>query len=164
MNPNKEMNNERDENLKRIIHLMQTDDSVDAPVDAIKWSKGIFRARAADRKPSAVERILAVLKADLAPGKAVFGERSGTAEARQMLFEAGDAAIDLRIASAESGFDVRGQVIGDGFEGCEVSLGLMSAAANERGEFIFRGVEPGEYDLVMRSESSEIAIEKIRIS
>jgi len=164
MNPNMEMNNQRDENLKRIIHLMQTDDSVDAPADAIKWSKGIFRTRAAERKPSVTERILAVLKADLAPGKAVFGERSGTAQARQMLFEAGDAAIDLRIADAEGAFEVRGQVIGEGFEGCEVSLGSTLAAANERGEFIFKGVEPGDYDLVLRTDSSEIAIEKIRIS
>jgi hypothetical protein len=164
MNLNRKMNNSRDENLKRIIHLMQTDGSVDAPADAIKWSKDIFRTRAAERKPTVAETVLAVLKMDLAPGKAVFGERSGTAEARQMLFEAGPNAVDLRISASEEGFVVRGQVLGEGFENCDVSLGDRAERANDRSEFVFKAIRPGVYDLVLNAGGSEIAIEKIEIS
>lgn len=164
MNLTRRMSNSHEDNLKKIIHLMQTDDSVDAPADAVKWSKDIFRTRTAESKTSISERIFAVLKMDLAPGKAVFGERSGTAQARQMLFEAGSNAVDLRILGTEDGFEVRGQILGDGFEECTVSLGDRTVRANSRSEFVIKSVQAGEYPLTLSAEGSEIAIEKISVS
>lgn len=157
-----EMNNSREDNLKRIIHLMQTDDSTDAPADAIKWSKNIFRTRAA--QPTLVEKIKAVLTADLLPGKAVFGERSGTAQARQMLFEAGDRGIDLRISETDGGFEIRGQILGDGFENCSVKLGKLEAEANDQSEFVISGVPAGTYTLTISSGNEMIEIEDIKVS
>ena len=159
---NREMSNSREDNLKRIIHLMQTDDSTDAPQDAIRWSKNIFRTRA--KQPTLVEKIKAVLTADLLPGKAVFGERSGTAQARQMLFEAGDRGIDLRISGSDEGFEIRGQILGEGFENCAVKLGAMETTSNDRSEFTFYGVSAGTYDLTISNGEEMIEIEEITVS
>src|SRR5688572_15253748 len=71
------MNNE--DLLNKIVTLMQTDDSADAPADALLWSKNLFRSRrAAEPQRSVVRRVLAVLQMDLSPGKTVFGERSAS--------------------------------------------------------------------------------------
>ena len=59
------INNSEKQLISEIIYLMQTDKSIDAPQDAIKWSKNIFRARAAEPKKSFVQKILAVLQMDL---------------------------------------------------------------------------------------------------
>lgn len=156
------MSESRDKNIERIIRLMQTDDSADAPSEAVKWSKNIFRTR--EKQPSALQKIKAVLKIDLAPGKAVFGERSGAAEARQMLFEAGEFGIDLRVSQSDGRFEVKGQVLGEGFENREASLGEYSARSNELGEFAFSAVEPGTYTFSIGNGEEEIVIEGIGIS
>ena len=111
-------NNSNDELINKIIHLMQTDDSADAPADSVKWAKNIFRTRAAEPKKSLVQKVLAVLQMDLSGAQPAFGERSASAsQTRQMLFQAGDNSIDLRISKSEKGLLVQGQILGEGFAG-----------------------------------------------
>lgn len=148
---------------------MQTDDSTDAPADAVQWSKNLFRTRAADRPKSLVRKVLAVLQMDLAPDKAVFGERSASAasRARQMLFGAGDNQIDLRIARVTKGFKVTGQILGEGFAGAEVNLFNESknftVKSGELGEFSFEKISKGTYTLSLIFKDKEIVIENIKI-
>ena len=158
----REMSRSSEENLKRIIRLMQTDDSVDAPEGAVKWSKNLYRTRR--KEPSVLQRVTAVLKADLAPGKAVFGERSGAGTARQMFFDAGTSGIDLRLTKTEEGFNVRGQILGEGFEHCKVTLGDRTGTANENGEFSIDGIQPGVHTLTATGDREEITIEEIEVS
>jgi hypothetical protein len=160
------MNNE--EILKRIVHLMHTDDSADAPADAVQWSKNLFRARAAEPKQSLVQKIAAVLQIDLAPQKAVFGERSASSGAvRQMLFTAGEAQIDLRIAPEDKGFKVAGQVLGEDFAGAQAKLfnesKNFSAKFNELSEFSFEKIAKGKYTLSLIFKDKEILVENIEI-
>lgn len=106
--------NSNQQNIERIISLMQTDDSVDAPQDAIKWSKNIFRTRAVEPKKSLVEKIVAVLQIDLSKNQTAFGERfSGVKDLKQIFVEAGEYAVDLRIKKAEKGWNLHGQVLGE---------------------------------------------------
>lgn len=156
------MSESRDKNIERIIRLMQTDDSADAPAEALKWSKNIFRTR--QKQPSALQKIKAVLKLDIAPGQAVFGERSGAAEARQMLFEAGEFGIDLRVSASEGGFEVKGQVLGEGFENREVKFGDHVTRTNDLGEFVFEAVEAGTYTFSIGNGEDEIVIDGLEIS
>jgi len=156
--------NNSDDNIKRIISLMQTDNSVDAPADALKWSKNLFRTRAAEPKATLIEKVLAVLRMDLAPNKAVFGERSASAgQARQMLFEAGESSIDLRISEEGEGFTVRGQILGAGFANASVKLGGLETVTNELSEFKFENIQGGSYDLILRAADREIIIEAIEL-
>ena len=157
--------NNSDENVKKIIRLMQMDDSVDAPEDAVEWSKKLFRTRVFEPKKSVVERIRAVLKLDLAPNRPVFGERSAAAgQSRQMLFEAGENAVDLRISEGAKGFTVKGQILGEGLAGVSVKLGDLNAETNEPGEFRLENVPAGTYDLTIRTAEKEIVLEEIELS
>jgi hypothetical protein len=160
------MNNE--DLLNKIVKLIETDNSADAPADAIQWSKNLFRARAVEPKKSLVQRVLAVLQMDLVPGKAVLGERSATSSAaRQMLFGAGEHQIDLRITKANKGFTVAGQVLGADFAGAEVRLFNESknftVKSNELSEFRFENILKGTYTLSLIFKDKEILVENIEI-
>jgi hypothetical protein len=158
-------NNSNDELINKIVRLMQTDDSADAPADSIKWAKNIFRTRAAEPKKSLVQKVLAVLQMDLSSVQPAFGERSATlSQMRQMLFQAGDDAIDLRITEEENGFDVQGQILGEGFANCIVRLGDFQTSANELSEFKFTAISNGKYDLVLRTEDKEIEIAGLELN
>jgi hypothetical protein len=156
--------NNSDENVKKIIRLMQMDDSTDAPEDAVEWSKNLFRTRAFEPKKSVVEKIRAVLKLDLSANRPVFGERSASAgQGRQMLFEAGENGVDLRISEGENGLTVRGQILGEDFAGAAVRFGDLTAETNELGEFRFENLPAGTYDLTIRTAEREIVLEEIEL-
>jgi hypothetical protein len=147
---------------------MQTDSSMDAPADAIKFAKNLFVRRAAEPKTSAIKRFIAALQMDLAPGRVAFGERSaGSAEARQLLFDSGDNAVDVRIRPINDGFEVSGQVLGSGFEDAAVELkGRLisgSAKTTDSCTFKFTAIPAGDYELTIRSDAAEIFIEKLTI-
>jgi negative regulator of replication initiation len=104
------MSKTSDREIEQIIRLMRRDASYDAPEDAVRWSKNIFRSKAAAQRKSLIERVAAVLQIDLSPNRAAFGERSASAgQARQMLFQAGDASLDLRIRQEEKARMCRGR-------------------------------------------------------
>jgi len=158
------INNSEKQIINEIIALMQRDESTDAPQDAIKWSKNIFRTRAVEPAKSFVQKILAVLQMDLAPNKAAFGERSASAaQERQMLFEAGENGIDLRIKEGEKGFALKGQILGEGFANSTVRLGDFEAKTGELSEFSFTDIPTGKYDLTLYSGETEITIENLEI-
>jgi hypothetical protein len=153
-----------DQKINRIINLMQRDDSVDAPADAIRWSKNIFLTRAAKPKTSIVQKVLAVLQMDLSPNRAAFGERSASAsQARQMLFQAGENALDIRITKTKKGFDLRGQILGANFANAIVKIGEFQTITDETSEFKLTEIPAGKYNLTVRSGEKEIVIEDLEI-
>ncbi len=145
---------------------MLSDRSADAPANSLKYARDLFRSRVAEPKASVVTRVLAALQMDLAPNRAAFGERSASgAGARQMLFDAGDNAVDLRIAPGKKGFDIRGQILGDGFKSGEVEISndeitFKTKIADASG-FNLKGVSAGQYGLTVRGNGLEIFIEKL---
>ena len=147
---------------------MAEDKAIDAPADAIKYAKNLYRTRAVERSPSIIRRALAVMKMDLAPNRAAFGERSAArGQARQMLFESGNNAVDLRIKAARKGFDIRGQILGGGFENGEIEIAnsdkTITANLDNVSEFNLSNVPAGEYCLAIRSRTSEIFVEQITL-
>lgn len=160
------MINAEQQKLEQIIRRMQQDNSVDAPADSIKYARNLFRSRVAEPKTSAIRRFVAAFKMELSPDRAVFGERSASASAtRQILFEAGDNAVDLRIAKSGKNFDIRGQILGPGFSGCDAILagdaGSGKTSIDENGGFHFNQIKSGEYTLTIKSDQSEIFIEQL---
>lgn len=158
------MNKTGDQLTDRIIYLMQTDASVDAPQDAISWSKNLFRTRAAAPQASFVKRIIARLQMDLSGLTPAFGERSGSpSNVRQMLFDADDDAIDLRI----EGTRVYGQFLGEGFSKGEIELVSNSrrfvSKLNQMSEFDLGETEKGIYTLRVAKGNREIVIEDLVI-
>ena len=148
---------------------MRQDDSVDAPADSIRWASNLFRTRAVGSKTSFVKKLAAVLQMDLAPNKPAFGERSTSASAvRQMLYRAGDNAVDIRIEKSKKGFAIRGQILGDGFANAAVRLAddirSFDSTASETSEFQFNDVPGGAYELTIRGSEVEITLKAIDIS
>lgn len=145
------MSKNNEQTIERIIGLMKTDRSTDAPEDAVRWAKNIFLSRAVEPKTSVARRILAVLRADLAPNRAAFGERSASAgQARQMFFQAGESAIDLRVkAERNESFSLRGQILGEDFGGATVKVGAFETTVRELGEFHLTAIPGGTYDLIL---------------
>jgi hypothetical protein len=161
------MNNHEEKILDHIVRRMHEDTSIDAPADAIKYVKNLYRTRAVETG-SLVKRILAVLKMDLAPDRAAFGERSAAdGQARQMLFEAGDNAVDLRIKAVGKHFEVHGQILGDGFDNGSIeiasSLKTITTEIDEMSEFNFPEVPAGDYNITISGHRKEIVIEEVTV-
>ncbi len=157
-----------EEKFDHIVHRMQTDRSVDAPLSAIKYSKDLFKGKLTLARPSLLRRIAAVMNIDLASNRPAFGERSGSDDkVRQILFDAEEYAIDMRIKESENGFSLRGQVLGYGFENGSVELVSSSGSKTEKldefSEFDIIGLAAGEYSLVVRGSHSEIFVEKFSL-
>lgn len=106
--------NSNEDFLNKIIYLMQTDKSEDAPQDSVKWAKNVFRVRAAEPKQSFAQKVLAVLQIDFSKNQPAFGERfSGSKTSKQIFVEAGKYAVDLRIEKSGKSWNLRGQIFGD---------------------------------------------------
>lgn len=162
------MNNTEEKILEHIVRRMQTDKAIDAPTDAVQYAKHLYRTRSAEPNATLIQRVLAILSIDLAPNRAAFGERStGEGQARQMLFEADDNAVNLRIKATGRHFEIRGQILGDGFEHGAIqianSLKTIAAEIDETGEFNLSDVPVGEYNIAICGHKKEIVIEKINI-
>ena len=145
---------------------MQTDTAVDAPADALAYAKNLYRTRMPQRASSILESVIAVLRADLAPNRAAFGERSARdGQARQLVCDSGSTAVDLRIKATGDQFDIRGQVLGLGFENGEVEvLGpdkTVRTSINDASQFVIAGLRGGEYSLTLKSGDKEIFIEHL---
>lgn len=158
------MNNSNDEIINRILFLMQTDDSKDAPQASVKWSKNLFRSRVVKSEKSLMQKVLAVLKVDLSGAQSAFGERSGAiGKARQMLFEAGEIAVDLRIGETKKGFNLQGQILGEGFAEVTIKLGEFEGKTNELSEFQFTNIPSGIYTMILQSGEKIIVIEELEL-
>ena len=147
---------------------MRTDDSVDAPKDSIKFAKDLFRTRVAAPQPSLIKRIVAAISLDLSPGKTALAERSsGASKARQMLFEAGDNSVDIRVSGTGKRFDLQGQILGEGFESGTVRLSgtdiTQERTVGELGDFGFERLPAGKYEITIRG-SVEIVLPSIEIN
>ncbi|MEP7149224.1 MAG: carboxypeptidase-like regulatory domain-containing protein [Acidobacteriota bacterium] len=158
-----------EKNLQNIIDLMRRDDSVDAPADSRRWASNLYRTRAVVPKASFVKKLAAVFQMEIGQNQPAFGERSAsTSSARQMLYRADDHAVDIRIEESTSGFTVRGQVLGDGFENATTRLfdddRSFEAAASETSEFRFDNVPAGRYELTIHSPGVEITLKSVEIS
>jgi hypothetical protein len=156
--------------LEHSIGLMRRDDAKDAPAEALKFAFDLFRTRKqlVPREQTVAQKILATLKLDVSPFSPVFGERSAAASAeRQMLFDAGDFDVDLRIQGGENGFNLAGQILGELSDRNSIRLenkeGKFEATISALGEFEFKNVPTGIYDLTLLLGDSEIVVEDLII-
>lgn len=145
---------------------MQRDDSVDAPADSVRWAKNLFAVRAAE--PGTLRRWVAALISELAPGTPAFGERSAAAgKARQLLFQADEAAIEVHVEPKGKTFAVSGQFLGEFQTGSVATLAAgvlkLECELSEVGGFSFEKVAKGDYELVIRTDEGEFAIERLSI-
>lgn len=151
----------------KILELARTDRSVDAPEFARKYARNLFVSRATQPAPSMIRRIIATLTAELAPGELAFGERSAAAsQERQLLFQADEIAIDVRVSKSSDGVSIRGIVLGTAGTPVEAVLtGKVERRTpiDELGMFAFESVAHGEVEVAIVFADREIGSGKFTI-
>ena len=152
--------------LEQLVNLMRTDLAEDAPRDVISHALNLFRPRAAEVKPSVMQRVMAVLSFDSRQLSPAFGVRSGQSVARQLLFSVGDHDLDLRVAPDDGAWVVSGQVLGE-CESGQVELRSESveesALMNDLCEFTLPRVPSGKYSLVINFSNTEIEVPEFEL-
>lgn len=156
--------------LEHSIGLMRRDDAKDAPAEALNFAFNLFRTRKQlfPREQTVSQKILATLKLDVSPFSPVFGERSAAASSeRQILFDAGNFDVDLRIREAEIGFNLAGQILGELSDRNSIRLEnkerKFEANVSSLGEFEIRNVSAGIYDLTLLLGDTEIIVKDLTI-
>jgi hypothetical protein len=152
-----------------MMYLMRRDKTEGAGAEAFQLVTRLMapRAVAADAGGSAIRRILAVLRSELAPYTPVFGERSAPSAAQQLFYEADLNALDLQIRPHKEGFAVAGQILGPCEPG-EVELsgvdGSTQGRFGEDGEFDLAPVAAGNYKLLIRLPAVEIEVPELTLT
>jgi anti-sigma factor RsiW len=147
--------------LERLIALMGSDNSEDAPRDVLSNAINLFRGHFTSREPLVLRRLIAALSFDSLTMAPAFGVRSGQAASRQLIYSAEENDIDLRLTFNNEMWVVSGQVLredcGEGRVEIDGPGGFRSAALNETCEFVLPAVSPGDY--VLRVSMPGVVVE-----
>ena len=153
--------------LEQVIGLMRTDAAEDAPRDLVAYAVHIFQQRASMSEPSLLRRIIASLSFDSLKAAPAFGVRSGQVTSRQLLFEAEQNDLDLRIHPQGDEWVVSGQVLGPHCAGGHVELQSETASAsaelNDLCEFTLSAVPSGSYRLGLRLQDLELEVPQLEL-
>jgi hypothetical protein len=159
--------------LQQVIALMRTDQTEDAPHNAVAHAMNLFRTRkasveAASSKDSLGRRILAALSFDSLTVAPAHGVRSGEATAaRQLLFSAGENDLDVRLTPAGETWVVSGQVLGNcrggaiELESAEDDNVVAAATLNDVCEWTLPAVPTGSYRLRVRLGDTEVEVPEL---
>ncbi len=160
-----------------VKRIAASDESVEPPSWVFKRALRIFEeaGRTRTTRVSRAGRLIAALLFDSASQPAMAEARSSGADARQLLYRAGEYSVDMQVMGVdENRLDVTGQILREGeflFESVGgLSLHLVDAAGgdhlrvtSDRGEFSINGIEPGTYHLRIDVRGSRVTIENLNL-
>ncbi|HYJ47793.1 MAG TPA: hypothetical protein VEV81_14345 [Pyrinomonadaceae bacterium] len=153
--------------LERVVGLMRSDEAENAPEELISRAVNLFRSRAASKEPSLVKRLVAALSFDSFQMSPAYGVRSGQAQARQLLYTAGNYDLDLRVTQAGEAWNLSGQVLGEECPGGHIEITGESATVradlNEQCEFSLSSLPAGNYQLRLRWKELEVEIPRLEL-
>ncbi|MCG8350807.1 MAG: hypothetical protein MI924_23800 [Chloroflexales bacterium] len=149
--------------LEELIGLMRydEDEGENAPAHVVNRAKRLLRPIADPQAPSLLRRVMAMLSFDSAQAPLMMGVRSGYLATRQMLFNAEERDLDLRISAAGTLWAVSGQVLGvraGGHVELQDGSRAVQADLNDLSEFALPPVPPGNYTLTLRQNDVEIMV------
>jgi anti-sigma factor RsiW len=157
---------ERLATIQRTIAALHDDAGEDAPAYVIARAKRLLpQFRTQQAEPSPLRRVLAALNFDSFSVQPAYGLRSGQTTARQMLFNADDHDLDLRITPAGEQWVVAGQVLGPSTGGTVTLDGptTVETPLNDLSEFTLPPVPAGSYSLNITLEGTTIAIDGLEL-
>jgi hypothetical protein len=153
--------------LRMVLHSMSEDRTVVPPESILKRAIDIGRGHHnfSERKPWM--RVVAALRFDSHLQLSSAAMRGAT-RTRQMLFTTEQVDIDLQIKPGRADNDLLGQMLNTqrsgeavpAFVSLQNSTGtlLRATETDSLGQFAFRQIPPGSYDLVFDLENQEVAI------
>jgi anti-sigma factor RsiW len=158
--------------IRQVVGLMRDYDAEDAPEHVIARAVPLLRQHILagsstheSARPSLPQRIIAALRFDglQQPAPAL---RAGRPALRQLLFDAGQYDVDLRIAPSGSAWAVSGQVLGPHTSGQIELRGpaeVMQAELSELSRFRFPPIPAGRYTLNLRLDTAEVEIADLEV-
>jgi hypothetical protein len=157
--------------LQTALHAAAADHTESPPASVLKQAIDIPLTHSKTTQTGLLTRLMAALTFDshLQLSSAL---TRGAARERQMLFSADQVDIDLQIKSVREGHDLIGQVLTETASGnahAFVSLQknsgqlLKATEADLKGQFFFRGIPTGVYDLIFDLEHQEVAVMGIEV-
>ncbi len=156
--------------LVRLIGLMQSDVSVDAPAPVIDRAVALFRPQPIPTPPTLLQRLVASLRFDSGQLTPAMGIRSLTEGqlpgARQLLYSTAEHDLDLRIIPAGESWVVAGQVfspVTGGHVELQGATAVSHAALNELSEFTLAPTAAGVYQLVLYLPTAIVEVNNVPI-
>lgn len=148
--------------IERMLSTMRSDTAIDPPPAVVDRAVRLFDRRVAPT-PTLRQQIMATLRFDSLTMPLAFGTRSGAPAPRQILFNAGDYDLDLRITPSDQPehWLLSGQLLGAATAaGTVVCSGATThqAALSPLGEFALPPVAGGAYTLAVQLPDVEIMI------
>jgi hypothetical protein len=157
--------------LQNVLRSAEKDQTIPPPPSVLKSAIDIPLTHPKNTQPGLLTRLVAALTFDshLQLSSAL---TRGAARERQMLFSADQVDIDLQIKSTREGHDLIGQILGgssrkvtSAFVNLQKNTGqlLKATEADRKGQFVFRGLPAGMYDLIFDLENQEVAVMGIEV-
>ncbi len=153
--------------LQAVLRSAQEDQTAAPPEAVLKRAIAIGRSQREEIQPKPWVRVIAALRFDSRLQLSSAMTR-GAAHTRQMLFTTEQVDIDLQIKPGRGNSDLLGQMLstersGEGvpaFVSLQNNTGtlLRATETDSLGQFAFRQIPSGNYDLVFDLEQEEIAI------
>jgi anti-sigma factor RsiW len=155
--------------LSSLIETMRTDDTQPAPAHVINRAIRAYRTeRLSGKAPAGAaggglrRRLVAALRFDSAWQPYALGQRSGHTSERELLYDAGESTVEVRVDRGQAGWTVGGQVLGACGGGGQALLESPSASAagslNEFCEFSLPPVQDGIYLLILRLDDVDVEV------
>jgi anti-sigma factor RsiW len=157
------------EQLQRLLMLMRTDTTEDAPPAVVARAVALFQPRSASLATlgDRVRRLVAALRFDSGLTPLALGVRSGGSAARQWLFETDGYTLDVRALPSGEHWSIVGQVLG-ACSGGQVTLsgpaGTTQVALTGLCEFTVPPQPAGVYALHLRLNVEDVEIEGITLT
>ena len=158
--------------LKRVLQVTANDHTV-APQEVVL--KKAIKTGSNGRHPSHTRflaGVIATLSFDSSLQLSAATTR-GTSRARQMLFTTDQLDIDLKIKRGKEDHELFGQVLGmqnseeavSAFVSLQSNAGqpLKATETNSEGQFTFREIPSGTYDLVFDLEDQQVTIQRLEL-
>jgi hypothetical protein len=161
--------------LTELLAAAAEDDSFDFSEETIAWSVAQFRAASATA-PSKIQILARLVFDNLLPDRTIeVRSMAAPAVSRQMLYQAGDYDVDVRLEQFEAALSIlilgqivnkakkAGELAGLSVEMTRHGSGSVQedkkfAETDTRGMFRLRDVTPGEYDIVIHVPEGDVSI------
>lgn len=157
--------------LQTALRAAAADHTTPPPASVLKQAIDIPLTHSKNTQTGLLTRLMAALKFDshLQLSSAL---TRGTVRERQMLFSAEQVDIDLQVKSVREGHDLIGQILTEpasgnihAFVSLQKNTGqlLRATEADPKGQFVFRAIPSGMYDLIFDLENQEVAVMGIEV-
>ena len=157
--------------MRRLLDAAKNEGVFTPPDAELRKAIAAFKKRGSARQETR-KPILASLFFDSRTRPSLAAVR-GAQSGRQVLFKAGQYDIDLQIVPEHGDTRLVGQVLGSDQleEGLSVFVSLndqngeviQGAESDRHGQFAFRKLQPGRYDLVFDLQDQEVAIKSLEL-